>query len=92
MRAAICYDFGEPLRVEEVMLDPPQHGEVKIRVQATAICHSDVHYIRGEWDIQRPFIAGHETAGLVEEVGEGVTMARPRRSSGGLIVTLLWSV
>lgn len=74
MRAAVCYEFGQPLLVEDVTLDPPQRGEVKVRVAATAICHSDVHFIRGEWNIQRPFIAGHETAGVVEEVGAGVSM------------------
>lgn len=76
MRAAICYEFNEPLRIEEVSLDPPQRGEVKVKVAATAICHSDVHYFKGEWAINRPFIAGHETAGVVEEVGEGVTMTQ----------------
>jgi Zn-dependent alcohol dehydrogenase len=88
MRAAICYEFGQPLLVEEVTLDPPQRGEVKIRVAATAICHSDVHYIRGEWAIKRPFIAGHESAGIVEEVGEGVTLVQP---GDRVVVSLLRS-
>jgi Zn-dependent alcohol dehydrogenase len=73
MRAAICYEFGQPLVVEEVTLDPPQRGEVMIKVAATAICHSDVHYFKGEWAIQRPFIAGHETAGIVEALGADVS-------------------
>lgn len=88
MRAAVCYEFGQPLVIEEVTLDPPQRGEVKVRVEATAICHSDVHYIRGEWNIKRPFIAGHETAGVVEEVGEDVTQLQP---GDRVVVSLLRS-
>jgi Zn-dependent alcohol dehydrogenase len=42
MRAAICYEFGKPLVVEEIEIDPPKAGEVKVRMVATAICHSDV--------------------------------------------------
>lgn len=88
MRAAVCYEFGQPLVIEDVTLDPPQWGEVMVRVAATAICHSDVHYLRGEWAIQRPFIAGHETAGVVEAVGEGVTLVKP---GDPVVVSLLRS-
>lgn len=88
MRAAICYEFGDPLRIEAVTLDPPQRGEVKVRVAATAICHSDVHYIKGEWNITRPFVPGHETAGVVEAVGDDVTLAQP---GDRVVVSLLRS-
>jgi S-(hydroxymethyl)glutathione dehydrogenase/alcohol dehydrogenase len=77
MKAAVCYEFGTPLVVEEVELDPPQHGEVKVRLAATAICHSDIHHLKGDWGGTVPFIAGHEAAGVVEEVGKGVTLAKP---------------
>ena len=77
MKAAVCYDFGEPLRVVDVHLDPPQKGEVKIRMVATAICHSDVHFVRGEWKAPLPLVVGHESAGIVEEVGDGVTLTKP---------------
>lgn len=77
MKAAVCYAFGEPLRVEEVQIDPPQRGEVKIRMAATAICHSDIHYIHGERDAVPPLVVGHEGAGTVVEVGPGVTSVRP---------------
>jgi S-(hydroxymethyl)glutathione dehydrogenase/alcohol dehydrogenase len=73
MKAAICYEFGQPLVVEEVEIDPPQEGEVKVRLAATAICHSDIHAIRGEWGGNIPVIVGHEAAGTVTEVGTGVT-------------------
>jgi len=77
MKAAVCYEFGKPLVIEEVSLDPPQTGEVKVRLAATGICHSDVHFIRGEWGGELPVIAGHEAAGVVEEVGKNVTLTKP---------------
>jgi Zn-dependent alcohol dehydrogenase len=80
LKAAVCYEFKKPLVVEEVNLDPPQKGEVKVRPAAVAICHSDVHLIRGEWvnwSADPPVVAGHEAAGVVEAVGEGVTLAAP---------------
>jgi len=73
MKAAVCYEFGKPLVVEEVEIDPPQAGEVKIKLAATAICHSDVHFLRGEWGGQVPVIAGHESSGTVSALGPGVT-------------------
>ena len=80
MKAAVCYEYGKPLIIDELEIDPPQQGEVKVRLAATAICHSDVHLVRGEWatdDGGLPVVAGHECAGIVEEVGEGVTHVRP---------------
>jgi S-(hydroxymethyl)glutathione dehydrogenase/alcohol dehydrogenase len=77
MKAAVCYNFGKPLVVEDVVLEPPQKGEVKIRLAATAICHSDIHDIKGEMGGDLPFIGGHESSGYVEEVGEGVTSLQP---------------
>jgi S-(hydroxymethyl)glutathione dehydrogenase / alcohol dehydrogenase len=88
MKAAVCYAFGEPLLVEEVAIDPPQAGEVKVRLAATAICHSDVHLIRGEWGGKLPVVAGHEAAGVVEEIGEHVTLAKP---GDPVVVSLLRS-
>ena len=76
MKAAVCYELGQPLRIEEIEIDPPKQGEVKVRVAATAICHSDIHYIRGDWIADLPVVAGHEAAGIVETVGENVTLAQ----------------
>ena len=76
MKAAVCYEYGKPVVVEEVRLDAPQHGEVKVRMKAVAICHSDVHVLAGDWGGSLPVIAGHEGAGIVEEVGEGVTTVK----------------
>jgi S-(hydroxymethyl)glutathione dehydrogenase/alcohol dehydrogenase len=72
MKAAVCYAFGQPLVVEEIALDPPQRGEVLVRLGAVGVCHSDVHLIRGDWENRLPVVAGHEGAGVVAEVGAGV--------------------
>ena len=77
MKAAVCYEFGKPLVVEEVKIDPPRAGEVKVGMVATAICHSDIHLIKGDWGGELPVIAGHEAAGIVEEVDESVTRVKP---------------
>lgn len=76
MKAAICYEAGKPLTVEEVTLDAPEQGEVKVRVAAVAVCHSDIHAIKGELPGKLPGIPGHEVAGYVEEIGEGVTRVK----------------
>ena len=78
MKAAICYELGKPLVVEDgVICDPPGTGEVKVKVVATAVCRSDIHALEGLFPGQVPGVAGHETAGYVEEVGEGVTRVKP---------------
>lgn len=86
MKAAVCYAFGEPLSVEEIELAPPQRGEVRVRLAATAICHSDLHTLDGEWAPRLPVVAGHEAAGVVEVVGEGVTQTQP---GARVVVSLL---
>ena len=69
MKAAVCHAFGDPLVVEELELDPPRRGEVRVRVAACSICHSDVAYASGAWGGRLPAVYGHEAAGVVEEVG-----------------------
>jgi Zn-dependent alcohol dehydrogenase len=88
MKAAVCYEYGKPLVVEEVNLDPPRKGELKVRLAATAICHTDIHLIRGEFPMKLPVVAGHESAGYVEEVGEGVTRVKP---GDAVVISLLSS-
>jgi S-(hydroxymethyl)glutathione dehydrogenase/alcohol dehydrogenase len=77
MKAAVCYDYTKPLVVEEVNIDSPKKGEVKVRLAATAICHSDIHLIKGELPGRLPSIAGHESSGYVDKIGEGVTTVKP---------------
>jgi S-(hydroxymethyl)glutathione dehydrogenase / alcohol dehydrogenase len=76
MKAAVCYEFNKPLVVEELDIDKPHQGEVKVRLAATAVCHSDIHFINGDMGMPPPFIAGHESSGYIEELGEGVTTVK----------------
>lgn len=86
IKAAVCYEVGKPLVMDEVILEPPGKEEVTIRCAATSICHSDIHMIKGEHGpCPLPAVPGHETAGYVEEVGEGVTYVKP----GDLVVYTL---
>lgn len=73
MKAAVCREFGKPLVIENVSLADVGPGEVRIKVKATAICHSDITYAEGSWGGTLPAIYGHECAGVVEHVGSGVT-------------------
>ena len=77
MKAAVCYEFGSPLVVEEIEIDPPKAYEVKVHLASTAICHSDIHQIRGELGGELPVVAGHESAGYIEEVGKNVKSVKP---------------
>jgi S-(hydroxymethyl)glutathione dehydrogenase/alcohol dehydrogenase len=73
-RAAVAWEAGKPLSIEEVDLMPPQKGEVLVRIVATGVCHTDAYTLSGD-DAEGvfPAILGHEGAGIVEAVGEGVT-------------------
>jgi S-(hydroxymethyl)glutathione dehydrogenase / alcohol dehydrogenase len=78
MRAAVLREPGQPVRVEEVELDPPKAGEVQVRVAAAGVCHSDVLLADGELGEGRwPMVLGHEGAGVVEVVGDAVTHVAP---------------
>ncbi len=77
MRAAICLEFGQPLEIAQVELAPPGPGEVRAALRAVAICHSDVSYADGAWGGDLPAVYGHEAAGLVTEVGDGVSDFAP---------------
>src|ERR1700681_2780829 len=78
MRAAVLREIGKPITIEEVATPSPGAGEVLIRVEACGVCHSDLHLADGDWDLLRPItkvplILGHEVAGTVAALGEGVT-------------------
>lgn len=77
MKAAVLREYGKPLTVEEVVLDPPKAGEVRVGIEATGICHSDVATCLGHSPNPLPCIPGHEGAGTVLEVGPGVTAVKP---------------
>lgn len=67
--AAVCREFGAPLRVERLWLAPPGRRQVRVAVAACGICHSDVLFMRGAWGGTPPLVPGHEVAGRVVEAG-----------------------
>ncbi|WP_405639694.1 alcohol dehydrogenase catalytic domain-containing protein [Streptomyces uncialis] len=75
MRAAVVRAFREPLVIEERPDPEPGAGQVSIRVEACGLCHTDIHAARGDWPVKPrpPFVPGHESVGLVEALGDGVT-------------------
>ena len=77
MKAAVLYDYNTPLVVEEVELDGPKAGEVLVQTGAGGICRSDWHFMAGEARTVLPGVLGHEGAGVVKEVGEGVASVKP---------------
>ncbi|RWS07049.1 Alcohol dehydrogenase class-3-like protein [Dinothrombium tinctorium] len=88
-RAAICWAPTKPLTVEEIEVEPPRAGEVRIKVIANSICHSDVFVYDGQLSgtmiaTKYPCILGHEATGLVESVGDGVTSVAP----GDYVITM----
>jgi S-(hydroxymethyl)glutathione dehydrogenase / alcohol dehydrogenase len=88
MRAAVCRAFKKPVTIEEIDLAAPQAGEVRVQIAACAICHSDVLAMDGAWGGDLPAVYGHEAAGIVEEVGEGVEAVV---AGDHVVVTLLRS-
>lgn len=77
MKAAVLWERNAPLVVEDLDLDPPKAGEVRVKVVANGICHSDLSVVRGVLPFPVPTVLGHEGAGIVDEVGPGVTLVRP---------------
>src|SRR5437764_7497501 len=71
-KAAVCPAINAPLEVVDVALDGPKAGEVRVRMGASGVCHSDLSVVNGTLLSPLPSVLGHEGAGVVEEVGEGV--------------------
>jgi len=79
MKAAVVHELGGPLSVEDVPKPTPGPGEVVVRVEASGLCHTDIHAAHGDWPVKPvpPFTPGHEGVGIVEAVGTGVTEVVP---------------
>uniref|UniRef100_A0A0E0HCF5 Alcohol dehydrogenase-like N-terminal domain-containing protein n=1 Tax=Oryza nivara TaxID=4536 RepID=A0A0E0HCF5_ORYNI len=77
-KAAVAWEAGKPLSIEEVEVAPPQAMEVRLKILYTALCHTDVYFweAKGQTPVF-PRIFGHEAGGIVESVGEGVTELSP---------------
>lgn len=76
-KAAIAYGPNEPLRVENITVAPPKAGEVRLKVIANALCHTDLYTLSGQDPEGKfPCILGHEAGTIVESIGEGVTSVK----------------
>uniref|UniRef100_A0A8C8YN43 alcohol dehydrogenase n=1 Tax=Prolemur simus TaxID=1328070 RepID=A0A8C8YN43_PROSS len=80
-KAAVLWELNKPFSIEEVEVAPPKAYEVRVKIVAVGICRSDDHVVSGTIVLPLPAIAGHEAAGIVESVGEGVTTVKPVWSS-----------
>ena len=74
MKAAVVREFGKPLSIDEVPIPEPGPGMIQVRIQASGVCHTDLHAAEGDWPVKPnpPFIPGHEGVGFVSAVGKGV--------------------
>ncbi|MGP3991858.1 S-(hydroxymethyl)mycothiol dehydrogenase [Streptomyces sp. 3N207] len=77
VRAVVARKKGAPVSVETILVPDPGPGEALVKVQACGVCHTDLHYREGGINDEFPFLLGHEAAGVVEAVGEGVTGVAP---------------
>ena len=85
MKAAVLHAANQPLTIEEVSLTKPGPRDVLLRTAFAGLCHSDLHFIEGLYPHPTPCVLGHESAGVVEAVGEGVTYVKP----GDHVITCL---
>ena len=85
MKAAILHAAHQPLTIEDVEIAKPKRREVIVRTSYAGLCHSDLHFMEGLYPTPLPVILGHESAGIVEQVGEDVTYVKP----GDHVVTCL---
>jgi len=77
IKAALFHGAKQPLAIEQVEIDKPNGREVLVRTVAAGVCHSDLHFVDGLFALNAPAILGHESAGVVEEVGDRVTYVQP---------------
>jgi S-(hydroxymethyl)glutathione dehydrogenase/alcohol dehydrogenase len=85
MKAALLREVGKPLTIEEVQISKPGPREVLIKTSAVGVCHSDYHFITGDYPVRLPTVLGHESSGIVEQVGDGVSYVKP----GDHVITCL---
>ena len=85
VRGVVSMAVGEPVEIAEIVIPDPGPGEAVVAIQACGVCHTDLHYREGGINDEFPFLLGHEAAGVVESVGDGVTEVAP-----GDFVILNW--
>ena len=74
MKAAVVHKFGQPLVIDELAVPEPKEGQALVKIEASGVCHTDLHAADGDWPVKPtpPFIPGHEGAGVVAALGAGV--------------------
>src|SRR3954467_14401370 len=74
-KAAVVHDFSSELAIEQIPQVPLLDGQIRVKVEASGLCHTDIHAAHGDWPVRPspPFVPGHEGVGIVEELGPGVT-------------------
>ncbi len=77
MRAAVLTEVDKPLEILDLEQEGPKAGEVRVQVKATGVCMSDYHIMNGDWPLPLPMVLGHEAAGVIAELGPGVTGLKP---------------
>jgi S-(hydroxymethyl)glutathione dehydrogenase / alcohol dehydrogenase len=85
MKAAVFREVNQPMEIEDVQISKPGPREVLIRTAAAGVCHSDLHFFNGTYPGIRPMVLGHESAGIVEQVGSDVHYVKP----GDHVITCL---
>src|SRR6202043_2163342 len=78
MKAAVVREFKQPLVIEERPIPTPAAGEVVVRIEASGLCHTDIHAAHGDWPVKPtpPFVPGHEGVGIVTRMGAGVSRVK----------------
>ena len=87
MRAAVIQEFGRPLVIEDRPVPEPGPGQIRVKIETSGVCHTDIHAAHGDWPIRPslPLVPGHEGVGLVDALGDGVD-----RVSLGQRVAIPW--
>src|SRR5689334_13243091 len=87
MKAAVVRRFGEPLVIEDRPIPEPGPGQITVRMEASGLCHTDIHAANGDWPVKPapPFVPGHEGIGTVEKLGTGAVLHQP-----GERVSIAW--
>ncbi len=85
MKAAVLCEVGKPLEIEDIQIDKPGPREVLIRTAVAGVCHSDLHFVEGSYPVPLPTVLGHESCGVVEQVGSDVSYVEP----GDHVITCL---
>lgn len=89
-RAAVAWEANTPLVIETIEVAPPNVGEVRVKLVAAGVCHSDENFRKGHSDDVFPGVFGHEASGIIESIGEGVRSVKPGITFILNVITITW--